>query len=320
MTVVIRKMRVEDIPDVKRVDVLSFGAIVSARYPDIETITPRTDENILSFMRADPEGAIVAVNDHAGIIGSSFSHIWGRTGWVGPVSVLPDYQGKGVGKELVKHSLEYLDDMDCADIGLETVPENQVNLGMYLRIGLMPAGMVLVMGKTLTDESVDDESLTDDVLIERFSESRAKESILRNVRKLSDAMHPGLDYSPEVEATQDYLSGETLVAMKGNRLVGFSIVHTHPRREHMQNAAVKALVVSPTDGDVPLVSLLTSSELLALDDRSAELSVPVPSACSRAVAVLLSRGYSVADTFERMMWLGSPGTSEKAYNLCSWSG
>jgi ribosomal protein S18 acetylase RimI-like enzyme len=193
MTVVIRKMRVEDIPDVKRVDVLSFGAIVSARYPDIETITPRTDENILSFMRADPEGAIVAVNDHAGIIGSSFSHIWGRTGWVGPVSVLPDYQGKGVGKELVKHSLEYLDDMDCADIGLETMPENQVNLGMYLRIGLMPAGMVLVMGKTLTDESVDDESLTDDVLIERFSESRAKESILRNVRKLSDSMHPGLD-------------------------------------------------------------------------------------------------------------------------------
>jgi GNAT superfamily N-acetyltransferase len=320
MSVVIRKMKVEDIPDVKKVDLLSFGALVETRYPDIKMITARTDDSILSFMRSDPDGAIVAVDEFAGIIGLSFSHVWGKTGWAGPVSVLPPYQGKGVGKELVKHSLDYLDVRGCSDIGLETMPESQVNMGMYLRIGLRPAGLVLIMGSGLAEADPPDESPTDEVMVERFSESRAKEDILSKMRKLSDTLQPGLDYSPEVVATQDYLSGETLIATSGNRLVGFSIVHTHPRREGMQNAVVKALVISPAAGDLPLEPLLAASELLALDDRSAEISVSVPSMCSRAVDVLFSRGYQVVQTYERMMWLGSSGMSEREYNLCSWSG
>lgn len=320
MKVSVRRMKVEDIPDVKRVDLLSFQELVEARYPDVKRITPRTDDNLLSYMRSDPEGALVALGDHAGIIGSSFSHIWGKTGWVGPVSVLPAYQGKGVGKELVKRSLEYLDQAGCSDIGLETMPENQVNLGMYMRIGLKPAGLVLIMGKGLTEGGMDDDVSDDDAMIERFSESRAKESLLGQMRKLSDSVHPGLDYTREAALTQDHASGETLLALDGNRLLGFSIVHTHPRRERMQNAVVKALVVSPGEGTEPLMPLIASSELLALDDRSAELSVPVPAMCTRAVDALLSRGYSVAQTYERMMWLGSSGMSEKVYNLCSWSG
>ena len=75
MSVVIRKMRTEDIPDVKRVDIVSFGAMLEARHSDMRAVTPRTDENILSYMRSDPDGAMVAVDDFAGIIGSSFSHI-----------------------------------------------------------------------------------------------------------------------------------------------------------------------------------------------------------------------------------------------------
>lgn len=320
MRITVRKMRVEDMPDVKRVDLLSFQELVESRYPDVRRITPRTDDNILSYMRSDPEGAFVAQGDHAGIIGSSFSHIWGKVGWVGPVSVLPAYQGRGVGKELVKRSLEYLDQSGCSDIGLETMPENQVNIGMYMRIGLKPAGLVLIMGKGLTEGDMDDDLSDDDAMIERLSESRARESLLGQMRKLSDSVQPGVDYTRDAVLTQDHASGETLLAMDGNRLLGFSIVHTHPRREHMQNAAVKALVVSPGAGTEPLIPLIASSELLAMDDRSAELSVPVPAMCTRAVDALLSRGYSVAQTYERMMWLGSSGMSEKVYNLCSWSG
>lgn len=320
MSVVIRKMKVEDIPDVKKVDLLSFETLVETRYPDIKAITPRTDESVLSFMRSDADGAIVAVDEIGGIIGSSFSHVLGKTGWVGPVSVLPAYHGRGVGKELVKHSLEYLDNRGCSDIGLETMPESQANMGMYLRIGLRPVGLVLVMGKVMAESEARAETASDEVLVERYSESRAKEDLLSKMRKLSHELQSGLDYGPEILSTQDYLSGETLVAMRGNRLVGFSIVRTHPTRERMQNAVVRALVISPSAGDTPLEPLLSASELLALDDRSAEISVPVPSASSRAVDVLFSRGYQVAQTYERMMWLGMPGISERTYNLCSWSG
>lgn len=320
MKVTVRRMRVEDMPDVKRVDLLSFEDLVEARYRDVRAITPRTDDNILSYMRSDPDGAFVAVDDHAGIIGSSFSHMWGKVGWVGPVSVLPAYQGRGVGKELVKSSLEYLDQAGCADIGLETMPENQVNIGMYMRIGLKPVGLVLIMGRGMTEDDADDDLTDDDAMIERFSESRAKGALLAQMRELSDSVHPGLDYTREVSLLEDHRTGETLVALDRNRLLGFSVVQTHPRREGMQNAVVKAMVVSPGAGTGPLMPLIAASELLAMDDRSAELSVPAPAVCTRAVDALLSRGYSVAQTYERMMWLGGPGMHEKVYNLCSWSG
>ncbi len=313
-------MRAEDIPDVKKVDLVSFGALVENRYPDIKIITARTDDNILSFMRAEPEGCMVAEDDFAGVIGSSFSHVWGRVGWVGPISVLPTYQGRGVGKELVKSSLSHLDSRGCADIGLETMPENQVNMGMYLRIGLRPAGMVLVMGVPLGDPPAEDAHARDDYLIERFSEVRGKEDMLSMMRRLSDSLHPGLDYSPEVLAIHEHRAGDTLVAVRGNKLVGFSVVQTLPRREGMQSATVRAMAVHPSEGDVPVEPLLSASELLAREDRSAELDVPVPAVCSRAVDVMLSRGYQLVQTYERMMWLGSPGVSERLYNLCSWSG
>lgn len=319
MAIVVRKMKVEDMTDVKRVDMLSFGALMEMIYPGSGRLPSRTDDNILSYMRSDPEGAFVAADELAGIAGSSFSHVWGRTGWVGPVSVLPSYQGKGVGKELVKASLGYLDGRRCTDIGLETMPESPATMGMYLRMGLRPAGLVMMMGRMLAGRG-GREPEASDVLVERFSESRSKDVLLSHIRRLCDALHPGLDYSSEVVLTQEYLLGDTLVATSGGELAGISIVHTAPRRAGMQNALVKALAVAPSAGDAPLEPLVAASESLAVEDRSSEMSVPVPGACQRAADLLLSRGYSVVQTYERMMWLGDPGVRPKTYNLCSWSG
>lgn len=319
MAIVVRRMNVEDMADVKRVDVLSFGAIVEVLYPGAGRLPSRTDDNILSYMRSDPEGSLVAVDELAGIVGSSFSHVWGRTGWVGPVSVLPSYHGKGVGKELVKASLEYLDIKRCTDIGLETMPEVGASMGMYLRMGLRPSGLVIAMGKSISKRPKERRQ-ADEVLVERYSASRSKDMFLLRIKKLSDSLHQGLDYSSEVVLAHEYSLGDTLIASMSGELAGFSIVHTAPRREGMQNALVKALAIAPSAGDAPLEPLLDASEDLAAEDRSSELSVAVPGVSQRALDLLLSRGYSVVQTFERMMWLGAPGVGQKTFNLCSWSG
>ena len=124
MTVTIRKMKVDDLIDVKGVDLVCWTDLFEKQYGIKGKISPRTDQNLLSYLHSDVDGAFVASDIFAGIIGLSFSHTWGSTGWVGPLSVLPSYQAKGVGKELLKHSLRYLEDQGCVDIGLETMPEN----------------------------------------------------------------------------------------------------------------------------------------------------------------------------------------------------
>jgi ribosomal protein S18 acetylase RimI-like enzyme len=318
MKVVIRRMKVADMDDVKRVDLLAWGDLVERMHPYIQKVTPRTDLNLLSYLRSDPEGSVVAVDDHAGIVGSSFSHIWGRTGWVGPISVLPSYQGRAVGKTLLRHSLRRLESRGCTDIGLESSPEVALNVGMYLRAGLRPEGIIIVLGRAL--EGVKPEGWSDRrVSVERLSDSKLGRHHLTEMRRVSNALKQGLDYTPEVTLTKEFSLGDTLVARSDGEAVGFCVVHTSMRREGMECAAVRALCVAPPRGVDVAEALLSSAEVYAAEAGSPEILVPAPGGARLALDVMFSRGYSVVQTLERFMWLGDSGLGA-SLNMCSWSG
>jgi ribosomal protein S18 acetylase RimI-like enzyme len=319
MTVTIRKMKVDDLIDVKGVDLVCWTDLFEKQYGIKDKISPRTDQNLLSYLHSDVDGAFVASDIFAGIIGLSFSHTWGTTGWIGPLSVLPSYQAKGVGKELLKHSLRYLEDQGCVDIGLETMPENATNLGMYLKVGLRPEGLVVVFGRTLEDYDLEEEP-SGSVGIERLSESPIEGHMLGQIRRISNAHRPGLDYTKEVLLTKEFSFGDTLVATSRGKVQGFSIVHTAQKREGMPGAAIRALVVDVGAKAEVLESLLATSELMAADAGLKEISVAIPTVCRRAVDSVFSRGYQVVQSFERLIWLGSSDMNERLFNLCTWSG
>jgi len=319
MATIVRKMKVEDLVDVKSVDLLCWNDLMERSYGIKIKLPARTDQNLISYLHSDMGGAFVAEHESSGIVGTVFSHVWGATGWVGPLSVLPTYQSKGIGKELLKHSLRYLEDQKCVDIGLETMPENTTNLGMYLKVGLHSEGLVVVLGRKLEKERLEEEP-AGDVAVERYSESYVQEHLRMQARKIASAIRLGLDYSKEIELAKEFSFGDTIVATSKGRVVGFSVVHTVPRRVNLPAAGVRLLVVDPhAKGDI-LEPLLASCELLAADAGMTEISVAVPVLCRRALDSVFSRGYTVLQSFERLMWMGSSGMDEKAYNLCSWSG
>lgn len=319
MAVVVRNMKVEDLVDVKGVDLVCWNDLMEKSYGLKMKLSPRTDENLLSFLHSDLEGAFVAAEEYAGVVGLVFSHVWGATGWVGPLSVLPSYQSKGLGKELLKHSLRYLEDRQCVDIGLETMPENSTNLGMYLKVGLRTEGLVVIFAKKLEKKELEDEP-SGNVSVERFSESSVQDHMKAQIRTISSALRLGLDYSKEVELTQKFSLGDTIMATSRGNVAGFSVVHTTPSRTNKPAAGIRVLAVDPkTKGDV-LEPLLAASELLAADAGMSEISVAVPATCRRAMDSIFSRGYVVINSFERLMWMGSSGMSDRTYNLCSWSG
>lgn len=319
MSVTIRKMKVDDLVDVKGVDLICWTDLFEKQYGIKGKISPRTDQNLLSYLHSDVDGAFVASDIFAGVIGVSFSHTWGSTGWVGPLSVLPSYQSRGIGKELLKHCLRYLEDQGCVDIGLETMPENAVNLGMYLKVGLRCEGLVIVFGRALEHLELQEEP-SGEVSVERLSESPIEEHMLGQIRRISNAHRPGLDYSKEVLLTKEFSFGDTLLATSKGKVQGFSIVHTVQKRSNMPGAAIRVLLVDVGAKADVLEALLATSELMAADAGLKEISVAVPTVCRRAVDSVFSRGYQVVQSFERLMWLGSSGLSEKTFNLCTWSG
>ncbi len=319
MAVAIRKMRVDDLVDVKSVDLVCWNELMERAYGLRGMLSARTDENILSYLHADMEGAFVAADDLAGVIGSCFSHVWGTTGWVGPLSVLPAYQSRGFGKELLRHSLRHLEDTGCVDIGLETMAENPTNLGMYLKAGLRPEGLVLMFGKRLEHAELQEEDARD-VAVERYSESDVQGHLKAHIKRISSSLREGLDYSKEIELTHKFAFGDTIVASSKGKVVGFCVVHTRPRRQNMTGGSVRVLAVdSAAKWDV-MEPLLSSAELMAAEARMSEISVGIPVVCRRALDSAFSRGYFVIESFERLVWLGSSGMSDKTMNLCSWSG
>ncbi len=319
MALVIRNMKVEDLVDVKGVDLLCWNDLMQRSYGTRTKLSPRTDECLLSFLNSDIKGAFVASEMRAGVVGSVFSHVWGATGWVGPLSVLPSYQSQGLGKELLKHSLRYLEDQQCVDIGLETMPENATNLGMYLKVGLRTEGLVMIFAKKLDMGELEDEP-SGSVSVERFSDSSVPGRMKSEIRSISNSLRLGLDYSKEVELTQKYSFGDTIIASSEGEVAGFSIVHTVPRRTNEPAAGIRVLAINPKSKAEVLEPLLISSELLAADADISEISIAVPSACRRATDSLFSRGYVIQRTLERLMWMGSSGMSDRTLNLCSWSG
>lgn len=319
MEIVVRKMKDEDLVDVREVDLIAWTDLMERSCGLEAKLTPRTDENILSYLHSDPDGALVACEDFAGIVGSVFSHVWGTTGWVGPLSVLPSYQAMGFGKELLKRSLMYLEDQRCVDIGLETMPESQVNLGMYLKVGLRPEGLVLILGRKLDKMELQDEPVGD-IMVERLSESNAEQVMKNDIRRISGSLRMGLDYTKEVELAQKHSFGDTILATARGRVVGFSVVHTASKRMNMMGAVARIIAVDPSARDDVLEPLMASAELMAADAGAEEISLAIPLLCRRALDAAFSRGYNVIQSFERLMWSGSSGIGERVINLCSWSG
>jgi ribosomal protein S18 acetylase RimI-like enzyme len=319
LSVTIRKMMVDDMVDVKGVDLMSWSDLYERCYSPRAKLSPRTDTNILSYLHSDPEGAFVASDDRAGIVGLGFSHVWGATGWIGPLSVLPAYQAKGLGKDLLKHSLNYLEDLGCMDIGLETMPESAINLGLYLKVGLRPESFVLMLARTLETEGLEEEP-AGGVTVERFSESSIQGKFKSEMRRISGALRLGLDYTKEIEIAEEFSIGDTIVATSRGKVVGFCVVHTDPKRVNMTSSSIRVLAIDPGTKDDVLGPLLASAELMSAEDRCDEVSIGIPSQCRRALDIAFSRGYSVRQSFERLMWIGSSGVNERTYNLCSWTG
>ncbi len=321
MAITVRKMGPEDLLDVKGVDLLCWNDLLERSYAGKGRLSKRTDENLRSYLHGDPDGAFVASETNSGIIGTCFSHVWGRTGWVGPLSVLPSYQAQGLGKELLKRSLRHLEDSGCKDIGLETMPENAINLGMYLKVGLRAEGLIVVLERKLDRRYLDEEP-SGDVSVELFSESGIKDHMKSQVKRISNIIRAGLDYYPELALTEKFSLGDTIVATGAGKIIGFSVLHTSARRVNNLTASVRILAIDPMSRlelDA-LQPLLVSSELMAADEGMSELSVSVPSTCRRVLDYLLSRGYKVTQTLERLIWTGGSGMDENVLNLCSWSG
>jgi ribosomal protein S18 acetylase RimI-like enzyme len=316
----IRPMQEDDLERVIEIEAAAFGAWYRQTYGREGGVPPRTQTNVRSCLAKDPAGCFVAETEDQ-VVGFILSRTWGSVGWFGTFSVLPEWQGQGIGKQLVAASLGYLRQRPDRVIGLSTMPESPYNLGLYLNLGFELRPLTLFLRKSLEG------SAEGSIPLPCWSQATpaTREGWLASLREASGRIHPGLDYSKEMVVTAQYEQGETVILTEGGQAVGMAVVWLTSGRQRLEatygNTLVLALDPAHTNTG-RFRALLAGTEAMIRAHGLEEILLPVNARHTWALAHLLQWGYRVERAMLRMVLAGTdsgPAVDDHV-NLVRWAG
>jgi GNAT superfamily N-acetyltransferase len=220
---VIRPLTKDDLPAARRVFCTAFGTFLGA--PDPENFWADRDyvygrfgaEHVASFA-AEEDGALV---------GSNFATRWGSVGFFGPITVRPDHQGRGTGKNLVEAITSQLDAWGVRHAGLCTFPHSPLHHALYGKFGFYPRFLTAIMAAPARSAGIARPWT-------RYSELPAgeRETATRSCRELTEQLYEGLDLGAEICIVAARGLGDTLLLWDtSSRLAGFAICHWGPASE-----------------------------------------------------------------------------------------
>lgn len=164
------------------------------------------------------DGAMVWRDDRREIVAFVVAHQSGIEGWMGPLAVRPEWQGTGLGKNVVNTGIAWLRQRGCRIIGLETMPRTMDNIGFYAALGFRPGRLTI----TLTVEALECEGSAS-LLSEVSPPQRA--AVLTECQSLTDDVLPGYDFRRELELTLSLGLGDVILLHRDGALDGFALVH-----------------------------------------------------------------------------------------------
>lgn len=109
---------------------------------------------------ADPNGIFIA--EESGKSGKVVGYITSRVnhstkiGWIPNLAVLPEYQGRGLGKELMSAALKYLKDSGMLYAKIETLEQNEIGKSFYTKVGFKEVARQIHFLMDLRDTKVGD--------------------------------------------------------------------------------------------------------------------------------------------------------------------
>jgi ribosomal protein S18 acetylase RimI-like enzyme len=219
----------------------------------------------------DPAGLIVAFN---------MVHAAGTEGWMGPLAVRPDHQGRGLGRIIVTAGVDRLKRAGCRVIGLETMPRTIDNIGFYSGLGFRPGHLTISVAREVTpaDRAV---------ALAVPPESAA----VAECASLVGRLLPGIDFSREIEVTKRLDLGDLeVVRDPQGRVSAFALWHSAPLAAARPGDELRALKVVTAD-EPSLRRLLEGLVGRAAGLGLARVTIRAQTAYRRAYGVLLGSGF-----------------------------
>jgi hypothetical protein len=227
----------------------------------------------------------------------NLAHRSGTEGWMGPIAVRPELQGRGLGSEVVRAAIGWLRRAGARTIGLETMPRTVENIGFYGRLGFEPGALTITLAQEAPRRVAR--------LPERLGALARPGPAAAECQALLTALAPGLDFSREIRLTREHGLGDVSLVRRGKRLVGWALWHSAPLAEGRAGDETRVLkVVAEDEAAFEAVSAALLAHALEAGRRRVGLRVQTaaPGLFNRA----LDLGWRVHWTDLRMTLAGHP--------------
>ena len=279
----VRPLNGLDVADADRIFRVAFGTFLGA--PDPEGFAGDAD-CVRTRWKANP-GAVLAAELDGRLVGSNFATNWGSVGFFGPLTVAPEYWGRGIAQRLLDSTMELFAAWDTRHAGLFTFAQSARHVGLYQKYGFWPRFLTAIMSRPV--------DLASRAASTRVSEARDQDlpGIMTAARELTDAVYPGLDLSPEIDAVRAQRLGDTVLIDDGARLQGVAVCHIGAGTEAGGGACyIKFGAVRPGPSAERLFGLLVDAcHGLAADRGASVLVAGANAGRDRAWRLLAGRGF-----------------------------
>jgi len=138
---VVSKLDEKDLPEAARIVRLAFGTFIGA--PDPETFWADRDY-VYGRQRAAHVASFGATLDGK-LVGSNFATNWGSVGFLGPLTVRPDVQERGIAGALLARTMEQFDTWDTRHVGLFTFSDSAKHIALYQKYGFYARFLTAIM-------------------------------------------------------------------------------------------------------------------------------------------------------------------------------
>jgi len=303
MTIHVRPLRENDLPEADRIFRLAFGTFMGL--PDPMAFAAGADL-IGTRWRAPACNAAFGAFDGSTLVGSNFVANWGSFGFFGPLTVRPDYWSKGIAQLLLAPTMDTFARWGVRQTGLFTFPHSPKHLALYQKYDFWPQRLTALMAKRVAEAPA---------VAGAFEGSRAE--LLAQARDVTGAMFAGLDVSGEIDALLDQNLGEVVTVRAGASLGAFAVCHVGPGSE----AGPKALYIkfAAARDEQQFDALLVACEALAARRGMSVVTAGVNTACHVAYRAMLARDFRTQFTGVAMQRGNSGGyLGADAFVLGDW--
>ncbi len=286
--------------DLHRINVLLAQAFSQGRVDEGYRFTevPQCRIEFLElYLDSCPEASYLYEVDGR-ILAFGFSHLWGRVGWIGPVAVAPDVQGKGHGREIMELCVEGLKKAGAAVIGLETMPRSYRNLGFYGKLGFVPDKLTVDFAKEVFPHA---ESPAERPRAQARAFRDGDEVFLDEARAIARGVCKDLDYARLIQGTAKHSYGHSLILEKGGQRA-VAVIHTEPYAadEERHVLRVVALAIPPPVDPAFIDAVVATLEDWARKEFLGHINFRVPTTQLAAFRYFLAAGHRVVHSDLRM--------------------